>query len=53
MDAVQRMRQQAYDYGYLRSSQYDQVVYHGPGSIEIVSKISWPDRHEEYPLISR
>ena len=36
MDAVQRMRQQAYDYGYLRSSQYDQVVYHGPGSIEIV-----------------
>jgi hypothetical protein len=36
MDAVQRMRQQAYDYGYLRSSQYDQVIYHGPGSIEIV-----------------
>ena len=36
MDAVQRMRQQAYDYGYLRNSQYDQVIYHGPGSIEIV-----------------
>jgi hypothetical protein len=36
MDAVQRMRQQAYDYGYLRNGQYDQVIYHGPGSIEIV-----------------
>lgn len=36
MDAVQRMRQQAYDYGYLRSNQKDQVIYHGPGGIEIV-----------------
>jgi hypothetical protein len=36
MDAVQRMRQQAYDYGYLRSNRNDQVIYHGPGSIEIV-----------------
>jgi hypothetical protein len=36
MDAVQRMRQQAYDYGYLRSSQYEQVVVAGPGNIEIL-----------------
>jgi hypothetical protein len=36
MAAVQRMRQQAYDYGYLRSNQNDQVIFHGPGSIEIV-----------------
>lgn len=36
MDAVQRMRQQAYDYGYLRSNQYDQVIYRGPGAIEVV-----------------
>ena len=36
MDAVQRMRQQAYDYGYLRSNQYEQVVFAGPGNIEIL-----------------
>lgn len=36
MDAVQRMRQQAYDYGYLRSNQNEQVIYRGPGTIEIV-----------------
>jgi Protein of unknown function (DUF3300) len=36
MDAVQRMRQQAYDYGYLRSNQYEQVVVAGPGNIEII-----------------
>jgi hypothetical protein len=36
MDAVQRMRQQAYDYGYLRTNQYEQVVLAGPGSIEIL-----------------
>lgn len=35
MDAVQRQRQRAYDYGYLRSSQYDQVNVAGPGDIEI------------------
>lgn len=40
MDAVQRMRQQAYNYGYLRDprfDQYERVVYGGPGNIEIVS----------------
>jgi hypothetical protein len=36
MDAVQRERQRAYDYGYLRSNQYDQVVVGGPGDIEIM-----------------
>jgi hypothetical protein len=36
MDAVQRMRQRAYDYGYLRSGQYDRVEVVGPGDIEIV-----------------
>ncbi len=36
MDAVQRERQRAYDYGYLRSNQYDQVNVAGPGQIEIV-----------------
>jgi len=36
MDAVQRMRQQAYNYGYLRSNQYEQVVMRSPGVIEIV-----------------
>jgi hypothetical protein len=36
MDAVQRMRQQAYNYGYLRSNQYEQVVMRAPGVIEIV-----------------
>jgi len=29
MDAVQRERQQAYSYGYLRSNPYDNVVYDG------------------------
>lgn len=36
MDAVQRMRQEAYQYGYLRSNPYDRVVMAGPGDIEIV-----------------
>lgn len=39
MDAVQRMRAQAYQYGYLRDPQYGQyerVIYNGPGAIEIV-----------------
>jgi len=36
MDAVQRMRQRAYDYGYLRSSQDDEVNVAGPGDIEIM-----------------
>ena len=36
MDAVQRMRQQAYNYGYLRSNQYERVVLAGPGAIEIL-----------------
>jgi hypothetical protein len=36
MDAVQRMRQRAYDYGYLRSNSYTQVVVPGPGLIEIL-----------------
>jgi len=35
MDAVQRMRKESYDYGYLRSSPYDQVVDSG-GYIEIL-----------------
>ncbi len=35
MDAVQRMRQEAYNYGYLRSNQYEQVVAQ-PGYIEIL-----------------
>jgi uncharacterized protein DUF3300 len=35
MDAVQRQRQLAYDYGYLRSSQYQTVTVAGPGQIEI------------------
>lgn len=35
MDAVQRMRKQAYDYGYLRSSAYDSVADSG-GYIEIL-----------------
>ncbi len=34
MDAVQRLRQQAYNYGYLRPNQYEQVVY-TPGAIQI------------------
>ncbi len=36
MDAVQRMRQRAYDYGYLRSNQYEQVQAAGPGDIEVM-----------------
>lgn len=36
MDAVQRMRQEAYNYGYLRNSEYDRVVFGGPGDIEIL-----------------
>jgi hypothetical protein len=39
MDAVQRMRTQAYNYGYLRApqfTQYEHVVYEGPGLIEIL-----------------
>ncbi len=36
MDAVQRMRQEAYDYGYLRDGQYARVITRGPGDIEIV-----------------
>ncbi|MBV9760381.1 MAG: DUF3300 domain-containing protein [Acidobacteriaceae bacterium] len=35
MDAVQRMRQEAYNYGYLRSNQYDRVEDMGPNDIEI------------------
>jgi hypothetical protein len=35
MDAVQRMRQQAYNYGYLRSNQYERVEY-VPGAVEII-----------------
>jgi hypothetical protein len=35
MDAIQRLRQRAYDYGYLRSSPYDAVV-DSAGSIEIL-----------------
>jgi hypothetical protein len=36
MDAVQRMRQQAYNYGYLRSNAYDQVVVPSPGIIQVL-----------------
>jgi hypothetical protein len=36
MDAVQRMRQKATDYGYLQSTAQDRVVVAGPGDIEIV-----------------
>jgi hypothetical protein len=36
MDAVQRMRQRAYDYGYLRSGPNEQVQMVGPGDIEIL-----------------
>ena len=35
MDAVQRMRQQAYSYGYLQNNQYQRVVLAGPNVIEI------------------
>ena len=36
MDAVQRMRQEAYQYGYLRSNSYDRVVDSAPNDIEIL-----------------
>jgi hypothetical protein len=36
MDAVQRMRQQAYNYGYLRNNQYERVEAMGPNDIEIL-----------------
>src|SRR5579884_1288933 len=36
MDAVQRMRQEAMNYGYLQNTQYDRVVNGGPGDIEIL-----------------
>ncbi len=36
MDAVQRMRQKARDFGYLRSNGQIQVIASGPGVIEIV-----------------
>lgn len=36
MDAVQRERQRAYDYGYLRTNPYEQVTMAGPGDIEIL-----------------
>jgi hypothetical protein len=35
MDAVQRLRHESYDYGYLRNNQYDRVVV-DQGAIEIV-----------------
>ena len=35
MDAVQRVREQAYNYGYLRSNPYASVSYGGPGYIVI------------------
>ena len=36
MDAVQRMRQKAMDYGYLQSNAQERVVVGGPGDIEIL-----------------
>lgn len=36
MDAVQRERQRAYEYGYLRSNQYERVMAAGPDDIEIL-----------------
>jgi hypothetical protein len=36
MDAIQRMRQRAADYGYLQSTPQERVVMAGPGNIEIV-----------------
>jgi hypothetical protein len=36
MDAVQRMRQRAMDYGYLRSGPQERVIVEGPGLIQIV-----------------
>jgi uncharacterized protein DUF3300 len=43
MDAVQRKRQEAYDYGYLRDpqfTQYERVQVLGPGNIEILPAYS-------------
>ena len=36
MDSVQRLRTEAYNYGYLRDSGYTRVVTAGPGQIEIL-----------------
>ena len=36
MNAIQHMRQEAYDYGYLRSNGYHRVVYAGPGVIQVI-----------------
>jgi hypothetical protein len=36
MDAVQRMRQRALDYGYLRDTPEQRVIMGGPGNIQIV-----------------
>ena len=36
MDSVQRLRQEAYNYGYLRTTQYSRIYVAGPGDIEIV-----------------
>jgi hypothetical protein len=36
MDAVQHQRQEAYNYGYLRSNGYQRVVLAGPGDIQVV-----------------
>jgi hypothetical protein len=36
MDAVQRMRQESMNYGYLRTNPYMRVVVVGPGQIEII-----------------
>ena len=36
MDAIQRMRQKAMDYGYLQSNAQYRVVVNGPGDIEIL-----------------
>jgi hypothetical protein len=36
MDAVQRMRQRAYDYGYLQNTPQERVVREGPGYIQIM-----------------
>jgi hypothetical protein len=36
MDAVQRLRQEAYQYGYLQTGPYQRVLVEGPGAIEIL-----------------
>ena len=36
MDAVQRLRREAYNYRYLQNSGYERVVVTGPGTIEIL-----------------